>query len=365
MVTRRQFVASASVAVGMPFLLASCSGASDATYEAAVRKTWRLAEGRLDDAALIRRELVRCATLAPSSHNTQCWKFRVESDAITLLPDLARRCPAVDPDDHHLYASLGCAAENLAQAALAYGLKSEVRFDAETGVRISLEPAKALVSPLFQAIAERQCTRAEFDGKPLSGEELRLLGHAGTGAGVRILLLTAKSAVENILDYVVAGNTAQMNDPAFVEELKKWIRFSSDEAVRTGDGLFSGASGSPVVPRWLGSRLFGMFFTPKNENDKYAKQLRSSAGVAVFVSEVNDRAHWVEAGRCYERFALQATALGIRNALVNQPVEVATLRPQFADFLTVGNRRPDLVARFGRGPMMPRSLRRSLQAVIA
>jgi hypothetical protein len=27
-----------------------------------------------------------------------------------ILPDLSRRCPAVDPDDHHLFVSLGCAA---------------------------------------------------------------------------------------------------------------------------------------------------------------------------------------------------------------------------------------------------------------
>lgn len=32
-------------------------------------------------------------------------------------------------------------------------------------------------------------------------------------------------------------------------------------------------------------------------------------------------------------------ALGIRNASLNQPVEVAALRPQFASFLGVGERR--------------------------
>jgi len=56
-------------------------------------------------------------------------------------------------------------------------------------------------------------------------------------------------------------------------------------------------------------------------------------------------------------------ALGIRNALLNQPVEVSSLRPQFANFLGVGECRPDLVARFGRGPKLPSSLRRPVQAV--
>ena len=128
--------------------------------------------------------------------------------------------------------------------------------------------------------------------------------------------------------------------------------------------MFSGASGNPSVPRWLGSLLFGMLFTPRSQNDKYVEQIRSSSGIAVFFSEVEDKAHWVEAGRCYERFALQATALGIRTAFLNQPVEVSALRPQFASSLGIGGRRPDLVVRFGRGPEMPRSLRRPIQTVL-
>ena len=179
-----------------------------------------------------------------------------------------------------------------------------------------------------------------------------------------MLLLTEKAALENILAYVVEGNTAQMNDPAFVEELKSRIRFGSDEAVKTGDDLYSATSGNPSVPRWIGRALFGMFFKPKSENDKYARHLRSSAGVAIFVSEGNDKSHWVEAGRCYERFALQATALGIRNAMVNQPVEVSSLRPQFASAFGIDSGRADLVVRFGRGPVMPKSLRRDLQTVL-
>ena len=67
-------------------------------------------------------ELIRLATLAANSHNTQPWRFRVLENAIHITPDFSRRTPAVDPDDHHLYASLGCAAENLAIAAAAKGL---------------------------------------------------------------------------------------------------------------------------------------------------------------------------------------------------------------------------------------------------
>ncbi len=312
-------------------------------------------------------DLVRQAILAPSSHNTQCWRFQVAEKSIHIAPDLTRRCPVVDPDDHHLFVSLGCATENLVHAALATGLHAAPSFDPSGGgvIAVNLEPMQKRISPLFLAISERQCTRGDYDGQPISPAELRQLERAGRGEGVDVRLLTARPAIEGVLEYVVAGNTAQMNDAAFVEELKAWIRFGADEALRTGDGLFAGSTGNPAMPRWLGSRMMGLFFTPKSENERYARQVRNSAGIAVFVSERNDKTHWVEAGRCYERFALQATALGIRNAFLNQPVEVGAIRPQFGAWLGLApNERPDLVVRFGRGPVMPLSMRRPVQAVL-
>ena len=359
MITRRQFTATSAAP-----LLAACSPAAE-TYPALAARTWRIgALGGFEGAAL-GKELVRYATLAPSSHNTQCWKFSVAERVIGVLPDLSRRCPAVDPDDHHLFVSLGCATENLVQAALAHGLHAEASFDiARDAVAVALEPTRPSASPLFNAMAERQCTRAEYDAKPLSNEELGLLERAGTSDKVRLLLLTDRAVMEGVLAYVVQANTQQMNDPAFVAELKAWIRFSAADAVRTGDGLYAAASGNPSLPPWLGSLLFGLVFTPKGENDKYAKQVRSSAGIAVFVGNGADKAHWVDVGRCYQRFALQAAALGVRNAFLNQPVEVTSQRPQFADFLGLGSRRPDLVVRFGRGPKLPSSLRRPVQAVL-
>jgi hypothetical protein len=366
MVTRRQFIVSAAGTAGTLAALQGCSSGSE-SYEQAAQRTWRDGEDRPDPGTALQRELVRYATLAPSSHNTQCWKFRIEERGISILPDFSRRCPAVDPDDHHLFVSLGCAAENLAQAALAHGLRAHAAFDPAQGgaLRIALDPTGAVATPLFRAITRRQCSRAEYDGRPLAMDELRLLEQAGSGAGVRALLLTGRDAMEKVLEYVVAGNTAQMADPAFVDELKAWIRFSGADAVRSGDGLYSASSGNPSVPAWLGRRLFPLFFTPEAENERYAKHLRSSAGISVFASDADDGASWVEAGRCYERFALQAAALGIRNAFVNQPVEVGSLRPQFAAVLGLGGRRPDLVVRFGRGPEMPRSLRRPVEAVLA
>ena len=366
MITRKQFMTAGAGAVTVPLALQACAPANDPdSYEAAVKKIWRPAASPIVGSLALQRELVRNAILAPSSHNTQCWKFQIEQHAISILPDFSRRTPVVDPDDHHLFVSLGCALENLAQASLAHGLKSLAQFDVvKNTLAVTLAQTQALASPLYQAIPQRQCTRGLYHGLPLSASELKALELAGSGNGVSVLLFTARPAMENILQMVIDGNTRQLNDAAFVKELKQWIRFSGSEAVEKGDGLYSATSGSPSIPRWLGSPMFDLLFSAESENDKYAGQTRSSAGIAVFVSDADDKTHWIEAGRCYERFALQATALGIRNAMLNQTVEVPLMRRELADFLGLTGGRPDLVVRFGRGAPMPQSLRRRLEDVL-
>ena len=110
--------------------------------------------------------------------------------------------------------------------------------------------------------------------------------------------------------------------------------------------------------------LFDLAFTAKAENNRLAEQVRSSAGLAVFISEKDDKPHWVQAGRSYQRFALQATAIGLRHAFVNQPVDVPEMRAELSKLLELGNGRPDLVVRFGYGKAMPKSLRRPVEEVM-
>ena len=336
--------------------------ASSLSYDQAVRETWAPLWASLQ-ASPRDRELVRAATLAANSHNTQPWLFTATANTITIAPDKGRRCPAVDPDDHHLYASLGCAAENLVHAAAAVGLAATPAF-ADDSVTIGLGPGPSVRSALFEAITVRQSTRALFDSRPVSTEAMRVLDTAGRESGVELILLTDKAKITEVADYVVQGNTFQMRDAAFMEELKSWLRFSEADAVATRDGLFAGASGNPAMPSWLARLVLPLVFTEGGENKKYRDHIESSAGIAVFVSDTNDKAHWVAAGRACQRFALQATALGLKHAFVNQPVEVPALRRQFAAYLGLGERRPDLVLRFGTGPDLPKSLRRPPEQVM-
>ena len=311
-------------------------------------------------------DLIRYATLAPNGHNTQPWQFRLGEKRIDILPDFSRRTPVVDPDDHHIFVSLGAAAENLALASAARGRPGAVRFDPASGlVRFDFESGPATRSALFDAIPKRQSTRADYDGRAVDTADLDVLTKVATVPGVDLVLLTDRIRIDHLRDLVVSGNSAQMADPAFVRELKSWLRFNPRQALRTSDGLYSAASGNPALPDWLGPKGFDWFSTASSENDAYARQIRSSAGIAVFIGAVADPAHWVAVGQACQRFALQATALGLKLAFINQPVEVPHLRPELAALVGLPGRRPDIVMRFGYGPTLPWSPRRPVVAVLA
>lgn len=337
-------------------------------YEEAARATWApLLSEKLQQPHAQLRELVRYATLAANSHNSQPWRFiatqRAAGGSIIIAPDFARRCPAVDPDDRHLFASLGCAAENLVHAAAAMGLKATPVMAGDS-ITVALETGVAERSSLFEAIPHRQSTRAKYDGKLASPDVLRALETAAREPGISLLLITDRAKIATVIDYVVQGNTAQMRDQAFMDELKSWMRFNDADAVATMDGLFSRASSHPALPGWIARPMLRFALTEASENKQYREHIESSAGVAVFVSDTDDKVHWVAAGRAQQRFCLQATALDFTCAHINQPVEVSTLRAQFASFLGVPGKRPDIVLRFGKGPELPRSLRRPPELVM-
>jgi len=314
------------------------------------------------------RDFIRFATLAANSHNTQPWKFRIVKNTIDILPDFTRRTPVVDPDNHHLYVTLGCAAENLVIAANASGqpAKAAIHSDATKNffIRITLGQGNKSDSALCDAIPMRQSTKVEYDGTPLSDAELHHLQNCAATDGVDVLLMTDRPKLDEALKLIQAGNLAQMDDPNFVAELKSWIRFSAKTAIKKADGLSGPSAGNPSSPDWLGPILFSLMFKKKAETRKLAKQVRSSAGLAVFVAKEETPEGWIEVGRNFERFALTAMSLGLCHAHVNMPIEVQSVRPQFAKWLGIAGRRPDLIIRFGRAEPMPMSLRRPIDDVI-
>jgi hypothetical protein len=186
----------------------------------------------------------------------------------------------------------------------------------------------------------------------------------GSSESIECLIRTSPADIEPIAELVDAGNRRQLGDRAWRSELLEWVRFNPAEALRRRDGLAGRVNGQPSLPNGLGRLLAPLVIRAESQVRTDQARLESSAGIAAFVASEDTKASWVEAGRGFERFALQADLFGIRTAFINQPVEVADLRPQLERLLgTEGS--AQLLIRFGYAGYAPYSLRRPVDDVIA
>jgi hypothetical protein len=320
------------------------------------------------------RNLVRSATLAASSHNTQPWKFVVGQSSVVgqgsieIHPDNTRQLQVLDPAGRELWISLGCALENLLIAAQAAGYAPEVTYpdadpDAEEIIRVRLSADSPQSSPLVAAISKRQNTRSLYDGQPVQSAVLKQLQAVRLEPGVSVQFVLEPSELSAVLEYINQGNLKQYADPAFKQELIHWLRFTKKDALATLDGLYTRSSGNPEVPRWLGQMVVGGT-KPQAQADADASKFRSSSGAVLIASDADNKAAWVRTGQVYERLALQMTALNVQSAFLNQPIEVGSVRSQLRSAMKLGGALPQLLMRFGHGPLLPGSLRRPVEQVM-
>jgi len=314
-------------------------------------------------------ELIRYATLAPSGHNTQPWKFSITGDCIRIFPDFTRALPVVDPDNRELYISLGCALENLMIAAKYAGYDPEVEYfpagEPDECLLVTLKHNNVTEdNNLFQAIPRRHTNRREYNKQQIPSSDLKKIESVPTEEGVTSLVLTEPGAIKEIINLVREGNSIQMNNDAFMDEITSWIRFNDSEAELHLDGLTSRAMGRASVSGWLGRMFMRIFVSAKSQSKTDEKNIRSSSALMVVISKKNDKKSWIDVGRSFERIALTLTTLNIESAHLNQPCEVPQLKNQLQQHLALGSAHPQLLLRIGYAEPLPRSPRRPHQHVL-
>ena len=198
------------------------------------------------------RFALRYAILAPSSHNTQPWRFNLDGDTVTLVADRTRSLPVVDPYDRELIASLGAALFNL-RAALAHFRMSyaidifPVKADADLVARIKVADAQAPdanadVARLAAAIPFRATNRHAFSPIGVPGKVQDFLLEAARAEGVSIRAIDDLNERKRLAALVARADQAQFGDARFRRELASWVHPS-----RARDGRPAYAFGIPQM----------------------------------------------------------------------------------------------------------------------
>ena len=310
--------------------------------------------------------LVAQAVKAPSGHNTQPWKFRQNESAVEIYPDFDRRLPVVDPDDRELFVSLGCAVENLCLAAQTKGYKSVVSVGDKGVITVSLaEEAGVKPSPLFSQIDARQTNRSVYNGEEIALDVLKKLQSIRSEKSISVHYYARQTKQFNDIEqYVLQGNTHQMQNEAFKAELKSWMRFNKKHQDQTLDGLSYAVFGAPNVPRWMAEPIMSMAINAKAQNKADREKIASASHLVLFTTRENSRREWVSLGRTLQRFLLTATELGVAHAYLNQPNEEVEIALEMTRTLGLAGECPTILLRIGYGRQQAYSKRRAVKDVI-
>jgi nitroreductase len=314
------------------------------------------------------RFLLNYVVLAPSSHNSQPWRFCVQGSALELYADHRRVLPVVDPEHRELLMSCGAALFHLRLALRHFGYAGEVEpfpraISPHLLARVSLgERYRATHEEerLFAAIPHRRTNRQRFEEGAVpdaTGERLRMAAEIECAW---LSLVTDQVARERLADLIAEAERRQWADRAFRRELAAWLRTNTSRARDGMPGYAEGLGDLQSLARPLVVRTFDL------GHGQAAKDHELACGapiLAVLGTEHDVPLDWLAAGQALARVLLYATVEGLAASFLNQPIEVPELRPEVGTLCGHAGV-PQVLLRIGYGPTVRRTPRRPVAEVL-
>lgn len=382
---RRNFIRIAGG--GVVLAAATLTGCAQPTPAEAI-EAWQSAPREADP----RRWVISHAILAPNAHNLQSWLVDLGTpDEIVLRCDLKRLLPETDPFSRQIMMSQGTFLELLDLAARERGLRADIELfprgvsaptdqldgRAIARIRLTADPS-VKKDPLFAQILNRRTNRSAYDpSRPVPAQAWKAMAEAAVAnAATPLRFGWAGTEQAELLkrhrDIAIEAWRIELTTERTVLESYKVLRVGAAEIAQHRDGV-SLLDPLPVLMNRLG--LLDRTHAPapgefalKAQVDGFNKKIASTPGFLWLITDTNDRATQVAAGRAYARVQLAATAHGVsmhplQQALQEYPEQVG---PHTAIRGLLGAVQPahtvQMWARVGFAPEVSPAPRRGLAA---
>lgn len=314
------------------------------------------------------RKLLNYAVMAPSSHNTQPWLFRLVEDGVEILADRTRALPVADPEDRELTMSCGALLYHVRLGMRVHGVADKVERVPEPEAHPDLlarvraagkHETTAAEKALFEAIPGRHTYRLPFEMRNVPGSVMDDLRAACEEEGARFHVV-ADEQRQAMAQLVMEGDRRQGADKRFRRELASWLHNNRTHSHDGIPGYAMGASewASYVTPFVVRTFDWG---TVQAIDDR--KLMEGSPVLAVIATEHDATRSWLHAGEALARVLLRAQQEGLSASYLNQPIEVEDLRPKVANLLGVSSS-PQLLLRIGYGQTERSTPRRAAAQLI-
>jgi len=305
--------------------------------------------------------------LAPSVHNTQPWRFVLESNRLDMVSDGHRQLLALDPTGRQMIISCGCALFNARASLASAGLDAEVeRFPDEDRpdlfARISANGVSDghvdTIAALDNVVELRQTNRRQFSDDDVPAEVIADLEMAAKAEGAQLHVVRGETERVVVAMLSQRADKIQNADPAYRAELRAW---TTDDASRL-DGV--PASAVPLVDGTAQDDVPIRDFDTRGAGHLPAETRSSTRQCLLLLGTTGDGPdRWLRAGEALERVLLEITRRGYAASPLTQIVEVPSTREALRSELRLGMY-PHVLLRVGRAPATPSPRRRRLVDVL-
>jgi hypothetical protein len=341
------------------------------------------------------KTLLETAIHAPSPHNVQPWRVRILSDdRADLLIEKRRTLPKEDPTGSFIILTMGLFIEALrilaanrslnlhfelyqapsqftpehiamaesdllpfAQLSLRRDVTMDVRpGDSGEGYNESYDDALFL---------RRRTSRISLLPECVPDEAVQALKNLARAWGQRYEQISEASTVERILERNIDALFADLNSPAYHDEIVEWFRFTDRASLRTRDGLDYRCMNSSRLSFWLAARFPNLLQLPLVRplfEKIYRQQLGIVPTIGMLAGPFREPESAFESGRFLMRFWLE---LAKRDLYLHPYGNLVTNRPA-AEWCRQALGVADiwLIFKIGFSKVPPQSFRRNVEEVL-
>jgi hypothetical protein len=279
------------------------------------------------------RDMISRATLAPSSHNTQPWRFVATETTIDIWADRRRALQFNDPRHRELTISCGCALLNLKIAAEEQGLRAHVtlipdseKTDLLASVRFSTPNDDYARLNLADAVTKRHTYRKRYLSIPIAQSDIIELAQQAALEHAQLHHFADAQDRDYVESLVVQADTMQWSDPSWRKELALWMRSRKD-----GEGLTVPTLVLPVVRGLVRNVDLGSIVAKKEPDLAQASPM-----LLMIATETDTAIDWLIAGQALQRVLLAAASKGLQASYLNQAIQIQSTRPKVATLVTEG-----------------------------
>jgi hypothetical protein len=327
--------------------------------------------------------LLSHAALAPSPHNVQPWRIRIQSEhEAELWIERARTLPDEDVTGSFIVMTMGLFVETLRLAAAHRGLTvedhpvHEFSWYAADHLRTMREPLIPFArlrlreapdaAPEYDLslLEQRRTSRLHYTAEPVPAAAVTSLADVAALWGHRFVCLTDVARIERILRLNIHAVFSDLNLHAYRDELGSWIRYSRQASERARDGLDARCMNVSPVELWLMFHAPWLLRSPLRPwfARRYRRQIGPVSTLGMLSGQFWSPADAYAAGRLLIRFWLECTRLGLYlhpyGNLVTHRSTAEKVRSETAvDDIW-------LVFKLGRSAAPPRSHRRALEEIL-